>query len=50
MYYGGDLVEVALAAALAVQWYGARGRAHARRSGRERGEDLASVPAARSKA
>ncbi|WP_244205514.1 cytochrome c oxidase assembly protein [Streptomyces bobili] len=35
MYYGGDLVEVALAVALAVQWYGARGRAHARRSAPE---------------
>ncbi|MGW1242073.1 cytochrome c oxidase assembly protein [Streptomyces bobili] len=48
MYYGGDLVEMGLAVALAVQWYGARGRAHARRSGRERGENLASVSAARS--
>ncbi|PJE98023.1 cytochrome c oxidase assembly protein [Streptomyces carminius] len=30
MYYGGDLVEVALAAVLAVQWYAATGRALAR--------------------
>ncbi|TDQ46120.1 cytochrome c oxidase assembly protein [Actinorugispora endophytica] len=30
MYYGGDLVEVALAAVLAVQWYAAAGRAQAR--------------------
>ncbi|MEV6379503.1 hypothetical protein AB0M31_08810 [Streptomyces sp. NPDC051773] len=26
MYYGGDLVEIALAATLAVQWYAARRR------------------------
>jgi putative membrane protein len=31
MYYGGDLVEVALAAALAVQWYKATGRARVSR-------------------
>jgi putative membrane protein len=31
MYYGGDLVEAALAVALAVQWYAATGRASARR-------------------
>ncbi|UNO38811.1 cytochrome c oxidase assembly protein [Streptomyces sp. MST-110588] len=30
MYYGGDLVELALAAALAVQWYTSTGRAWAR--------------------
>ncbi|PZG55659.1 cytochrome c oxidase assembly protein [Spongiactinospora gelatinilytica] len=30
MYYGGDLVELALAAVLAYQWYTATGRAHAR--------------------
>ncbi|MGK5627863.1 cytochrome c oxidase assembly protein [Streptomyces sp. URMC 123] len=28
MYYGGDLVDVALAVALAAQWYAATGRAH----------------------
>ncbi|MGK5529648.1 cytochrome c oxidase assembly protein [Streptomyces sp. URMC 129] len=28
LYYGGDLVELALAAVLAVQWYTATGRAH----------------------
>ncbi|MER5716237.1 cytochrome c oxidase assembly protein [Streptomyces sp. NPDC002132] len=33
MYYGGDLVELALAVALAAQWYTATGRAHARRRG-----------------
>ncbi|MGW0337376.1 cytochrome c oxidase assembly protein [Streptomyces sp. NPDC003011] len=31
MYYGGDLAELALAGTLAVQWYTATGRAHARR-------------------
>ncbi|WP_344604770.1 cytochrome c oxidase assembly protein, partial [Streptomyces glaucus] len=31
MYYGGDLAETALAVTLAVQWYAATGRAHARR-------------------
>ncbi|MBT2420278.1 cytochrome c oxidase assembly protein [Streptomyces sp. ISL-22] len=31
MYYGGDLVEAALAAVLAAQWYSATGRAHRRR-------------------
>lgn len=31
MFYGGDLVEAALAAVLAVQWYTATGRAHRRR-------------------
>jgi len=31
MYYGGDLVELALAAVLAARWYSATGRAHARR-------------------
>ena len=31
MYYGGDLVEVAIATVLAVQWYTATGRTHARR-------------------
>jgi putative membrane protein len=30
MYYGGDLVELALAVTLAAQWYAATGRAHAR--------------------
>ncbi|MEU4547095.1 hypothetical protein [Nonomuraea dietziae] len=30
MYYGGDLVELGLAAVLAVQWYAVAGRAHAR--------------------
>ncbi|MGW5849114.1 cytochrome c oxidase assembly protein [Streptomyces sp. NPDC055254] len=33
MYYGGDLVELSLALVLAVQWYGATGRARARRAG-----------------
>ncbi|MER5374214.1 hypothetical protein [Streptomyces sp. NPDC002553] len=33
MYYGGDLVEPALAVALAAQWYTATGRPHARRRG-----------------
>lgn len=37
MYYGGDLVEIALAATLAVQWYTATGRADSRR-GRDTGE------------
>ncbi|WP_327191547.1 cytochrome c oxidase assembly protein [Streptomyces xinghaiensis] len=36
MYYGGDLVELALAAALAVQWYAATGRARSR-AGRSTG-------------
>ncbi|SDU63153.1 cytochrome c oxidase assembly protein [Prauserella endophytica] len=36
MYYGGDLVEIALAAVLAVQWYLATGRAHARLQRRQR--------------
>lgn len=31
MYYGGDLVEIALATVLAVQWYTSTGRARARR-------------------
>ncbi|MFD5266336.1 cytochrome c oxidase assembly protein [Streptomyces sp. NPDC058335] len=48
MYYGGDLIEIALAVTIAVQWYGATGRAHARRSGRGRGEDLAAGAVARS--
>jgi putative membrane protein len=30
MYYGGDLVELALALTVAIQWYTATGRAHAR--------------------
>ncbi|MBC7272356.1 MAG: cytochrome c oxidase assembly protein, partial [Streptomyces sp.] len=30
MYYGGDLVEISLAAVLAVQWYTTTGRAAAR--------------------
>ncbi|GAA2678626.1 hypothetical protein GCM10010412_061970 [Nonomuraea recticatena] len=30
MYYGGDLVELGLAAVLAVQWYAVTGRTHAR--------------------
>ncbi|MGI5479979.1 hypothetical protein [Streptomyces lavendofoliae] len=34
MYYGGDLVELALAVVLAVQWYARTGRAHARRLAR----------------
>lgn len=32
MYYGGDLIELALAATLALQWYTTTGRAHARRT------------------
>ncbi|WP_073759184.1 cytochrome c oxidase assembly protein [Streptomyces sp. CB03234] len=32
MYYGGDLVELALAVTLAIQWYARTGRAHARRA------------------
>ncbi|MBB5933132.1 cytochrome c oxidase assembly protein [Streptomyces zagrosensis] len=32
MYYGGDLIELALAVALAVQWYATTGRAHARQT------------------
>ncbi|NYI05052.1 cytochrome c oxidase assembly protein [Allostreptomyces psammosilenae] len=36
MYYGGDLVELALAAVLAAQWYAAAGRARARRLRRAR--------------
>jgi putative membrane protein len=35
MYYGGDLVEVALAAVLAVQWYAAAGRRQKRTAGVE---------------
>ncbi|MFJ4872863.1 cytochrome c oxidase assembly protein [Streptomyces sp. NPDC088757] len=31
MYYGGDLIELALALVLAVQWYASAGRAQARR-------------------
>ncbi|WP_190191986.1 cytochrome c oxidase assembly protein [Streptomyces minutiscleroticus] len=31
MYYGGDLVEAALAAVIAARWYAATGRAHRRR-------------------
>lgn len=42
MYYGGDLVGIALAVALAVQWYTATGRASARRL-----TTAAAVPAAR---
>ncbi|MGW7054687.1 cytochrome c oxidase assembly protein [Streptomyces sp. NPDC054887] len=34
MYYGGDLVEAALAVTLAVQWYAATGRAHRARTRR----------------
>ncbi|MCZ9343062.1 cytochrome c oxidase assembly protein, partial [Streptomyces sp. TRM76130] len=34
MYYGGDLVEVALALVLAVQWYAAAGRRRTRRPAR----------------
>jgi putative membrane protein len=34
MYYGGDVAEIALAVAVAAQWYGARGRALARRARR----------------
>ncbi|GGU24921.1 cytochrome c oxidase assembly protein [Streptomyces lavendofoliae] len=34
MYYGGDLVELALAVVLAVQWYARTGRARARRLAR----------------
>jgi putative membrane protein len=30
MYYGGDLVEIGLAAVVALQWYAAGGRALAR--------------------
>ncbi|MGX1274249.1 cytochrome c oxidase assembly protein [Streptomyces phaeoluteigriseus] len=51
MYYGGDLVEIALAVTLAVQWYGAAGRAHARRSRRDgegREETLTAVAVAES--
>ncbi|MFE7649616.1 cytochrome c oxidase assembly protein [Streptomyces phaeoluteigriseus] len=48
MYYGGDLIEIALAVTLAVQWYGVTGRAHARRSGHGRGADRSAVAAARS--
>ncbi|WP_221361539.1 cytochrome c oxidase assembly protein [Streptomyces beigongshangae] len=36
MYYGGDLVEVALAVVLGVGWYASAGRARARRARRER--------------
>jgi putative membrane protein len=34
MYYGGDAVDVALALVLAVQWYAATGRRHARTTAR----------------
>ncbi|MGW0466275.1 cytochrome c oxidase assembly protein [Streptomyces sp. NPDC003027] len=34
MYYGGDLVEIALAATVAARWYASTGRAHARRGDR----------------
>jgi hypothetical protein len=30
MYYGGDLVEIALTVTLAVQWYNVTGRVHVR--------------------
>ncbi|SEQ15049.1 cytochrome c oxidase assembly protein [Streptomyces radiopugnans] len=43
MYYGGDLVELALAVVLAVQWYTAGGRALARS---RRRSGAATVPAA----
>ncbi|MFD3567996.1 cytochrome c oxidase assembly protein [Streptomyces sp. NPDC058667] len=39
MYYGGDLVELALALVLAVQWYTAAGRAWARDRRRRQGEE-----------
>ncbi|MFE9676700.1 cytochrome c oxidase assembly protein [Streptomyces sp. NPDC006259] len=48
MYYGGDLIEVALAVTLAVRWYGSAGRAHVRRSSRaRRRRDLAASGVAR---
>ncbi|MFD5127604.1 cytochrome c oxidase assembly protein [Streptomyces olindensis] len=43
MYYGGDLVEIALAVALAVQWYTITGRATARRTVKVRGVEAASA-------
>ncbi|KUH40467.1 hypothetical protein ATE80_01885 [Streptomyces kanasensis] len=43
MYYGGDLVEVALAVTLAVQWYTATGRARARALRRERSARIRAV-------
>ncbi|GAA2942509.1 cytochrome c oxidase assembly protein [Streptomyces enissocaesilis] len=46
MYYGGDLAEAALGAALATQWYAATGRARAARDRRRRGP--AAAPARRS--
>ncbi|MGA4845777.1 cytochrome c oxidase assembly protein [Streptomyces sp. G5(2025)] len=48
MYYGGDLVEVALATVLAAQWYAAAGRALRRRGSRApgaAGQHAAGAPA-----
>ncbi|SDH48298.1 putative membrane protein [Lentzea fradiae] len=42
MYYGGDLVEVVIAVIIAVQWYTAGGRVHARR--RRRAESTGTAP------
>ncbi|MGW8726094.1 cytochrome c oxidase assembly protein [Streptomyces sp. NPDC055808] len=46
MYYGGDLVEIALAAVIGLQWYTASGRRLARegRQGPRSGEPRASAP------
>jgi putative membrane protein len=45
MYYGGDLVEAALAVALGVGWFTAGGRARERRMRRERGIGRLTGPA-----
>jgi putative membrane protein len=43
MYYGGDLIEIALAAVLASGWYAATGRALARGRRRARGSPAATA-------
>lgn len=44
MYYGGDVIEVALAVTLAVQWYTVTGRVHSRRITRASGPALPRSP------